>query len=68
MCVCIYVCMYMYMYVYMYMYIYVYVYMYIYICVYVCIDINTQKKLFIKFAVQYLLTFHSSLPYFNSIC
>ena len=68
MCVCIYVCMYMYMYVYMYMYIYVYVYMYIYKCVYVCIDINTQKKLFIKFAVQYLLTFHSSLPYFNSIC
>ena len=68
--VCLYICVYVYVYVciYVYVYICICVYVYIYICVYVCIDINTQKKLFIKFAVQYLLTFHSSLPYFNSIC
>ena len=45
-----------------------YMCMYVYICVNVCIDINTHKKFFIKFAVQYLLTFHSSLLYYNSIC
>ena len=44
----------MYMYVYMYMYIYVCVCMYRYII---------HTKFFIRFAVQYLLTFHSSLPY-----
>ena len=37
-------------------------------CLYVCIDIYTHKKNFIRFAVQYLLTFHSSLPNYNSIC
>ena len=72
------VCMYMYIWVcicvYMYMYIWtVYVvYMYIYVCVCmcacVCIDIYAHTKFFIRFAVQYLLTFHSSLLYYNSIC
>ena len=38
------------------------------VCMYVCIDIYTQKKKIIRFAVQYLLTFHSSLPNYNSIC
>ena len=83
MCVCIYVymyelyvCVYVFMYMYIwvcicvYMYIYVYVYMYIYVCVcvYVCIGIYTYTKFFIRFAVQYLLTFHSTLPYYNSVC
>ena len=75
MCVCIYVYMYeLYVCVCMYMYIWtVYVvYMYIYVCVCmcacVCIDIYAHTKFFIRFAVQYLLTFHSSLLYYNSIC
>ena len=73
-CVCVYVCVYMWMYVcmlvYMCVYVYVYVsmYVYVYICVYVCIDIYTHTKFFVRFAVQYLLTFHSSLPYYNWIC
>ena len=53
------------------MYMYVYnmcMYIYIYMCVYVCIDIYTHTKFFIRFAVQYLLTFHSYLPYYNSFC
>ena len=75
-CVCVYVCVYMWMYVCMFVYMCVYVYVYvciyvcvcIYMCVYVCIDIYTHTKFFVRFAVQYLLTFHSSLPYYNSIC
>ena len=38
------------------------------VCVHVCVDIYTHKFFFIWFAVQYLLTFYSSLPYYNSIC
>ena len=45
-----------------------YVYIYVCVCIYVFIDIYTHKKSFIKFAVQYLLTFYSSLSYYNSIC
>ena len=72
-CVCVYVCVYMWMYVCMfvcvcmYMCICVYMYVYVYMCVYVCIDIYTHTKIFIRFAVQYLLTFHSSLHDYNSI-
>ena len=65
-CECMYVCWYICVCMYMYMYLYMYVY--VYICVYVCIDIYTHTKFFVRFAVQYLLTFHSSLPYYNSIC
>ena len=63
-CECMYVCWYICVCMYMYLYMYVYVY----ICVYVCIDIYTHTKFFVRFAVQYLLTFHSSLPYYNWIC
>ena len=65
-CECMYVCWYICVCMYMYMYLYMYVY--VYICVYVCIDIYTHTKFFVRFAVQYLLTFHSSLPYYNWIC
>ena len=56
MCVCICICM------------YICICICIYMCVYVCIDIYTHAKMFIRFAVQYLLAFHSSLLYYNSIC
>ena len=65
-CECMYVCWYICVCMYMYMYLYMYVY--VYICVHVCIDIYTHTKFFVRFAVQYLLTFHSSLPYYNWIC
>ena len=68
MCVCLYICVYVYAYVCIYVYVYVCICVYVYICVYICIDIYTHTNVFIKFAVQYLLTFHSSLPYYNSIC
>ena len=66
--VCMYLCIYVCVCMYMYMYVYMYIYIYICVCMYVCIDIYTHKKFFIRFVVQYLLTFHSSLPYYNSIC
>ena len=55
--VCMYVCVCMCMCVYMYVYVYMCVYVYIY----------THTKCFIRFAVQYLLTFHSSLSDYRSI-
>ena len=66
-CVCAYVCLYMCECVHLWcLCVYVsyicectYVSLYICVCVYVYVCI---------FAVQYLLTFHSSLPYYNSIC
>ena len=66
--VCMYLCIYVCVCMYMYMYVYMYIYIYICVCMYVCIDIYTHTKFFIRFVVQYLLTFHSSLPYYNSIC
>ena len=65
-CKCMYVCLYIC--VYAYVYVCIYVYVYICVCMFVCIDTSTHTKFFIRFAVQYLLTFHSSLPYYNSIC
>ena len=73
-CLCIYVnvCIYVwYICVYVYLCVCIYVYVYIFMCAYVCIDIYTHTKFFIRFAVMYgtyLLTFHSSLPNYNSIC
>ena len=45
-----------------------FVYMCVYVYVYVWIDIYTHTNFIIRLTVQYLLTFHSSLPYYNSIC
>ena len=67
-CVYVYVHMGMYMCVYVYICICIYVYICVCVCVYVCIGIYTYTKFFIRFAVQYLLTFHSTLPYYNSVC
>ena len=76
----VYVCVYMWMYVFMfgiyvcmYIYVYAYTYMYIYLCVrmYVSIYIHTQNfllDLLLCTVPTYLLTFHSSLPNYNSIC
>ena len=68
----VYICEYMYVCLYICVYVYVcvciYVYIYLCVCMYVCIDIYTHTKFFIRFVVQYLLTFHSALPYYNSIC
>ena len=64
----IYIYIYVYVCIYVYVYIYIYIYIYINTCMYVYIDIYiyTRKMFFIRFAVHYLLTFHSS--YYNSIC
>ena len=67
-CVYVYVHMGMYMCVYVYICICIYVYICVCVCVYVCIGIYTYTKFFVRFAVQYLLTFHSTLPYYNSVC
>ena len=66
MCVCVCVCICTYGYVYV--CIYIYVYMYCICSIYVYIYIYIYTYFFIRFAVQYLLTFHSSLLYYNSIC
>ena len=73
-CMCVYMCLcictygYVYVCICIYMYICIYVYICVCVCVYVCIGIYTYTKFFIRFAVQYLLTFHSTLPYYNSVC
>ena len=73
-CLCIYVnvCIYVwYICVYVYLCVCIYVYVYIFMCVYVSIYIHTQNfllDLLLCTVPTYLLTFHSSLPNYNSIC
>ena len=60
--VCVYVCIYG-----TYIHIYTTYGVYMCMCVWIYIYIYIHVKFFIRFDVQYLLTFHSSLLYYNSI-
>ena len=61
-CMCVCMCVYM-----AHTYTYIQHMVYICVCVYEYIYIYIHVKFFIRFDVQYLLTFHSSLLYYNSI-
>ena len=61
-CMCVCMCVYM-----AHTYTYIQHMVYICVCVYGYIYIYIHVKFFIRFDVQYLLTFHSSLLYYNSI-